>query len=163
MLAYKDQGANIVIEFSAATLDHFVRNRQIKNSAAEAGGQLFATFNGGVTLVEKATGPRRGDRRSRFGFHPDQRAEQMEIKRMFKRGLHYVGDWHTHPTQIPYPSPQDLQSIRAAVRHSIHELKGFILVIVGNAPFPAGLSVTLDTGKEAYKLQVFVASTTIAL
>lgn len=160
MLAYKNQRSDIVIVFSTAALDHFVQNRQLQPSSAEAGGQLFATFDGGVALIELATGPRRTDHRFRYGFRPDRKAEQQEIKTMFNRGLHYVGDWHTHPTQIPEPSIEDLRNIRAAVKQSVHELEGFLLVVVGNASFPAGLSVTLDTGKDALTLKVASASTT---
>lgn len=160
MLTYRNQGCDIVIVFSTAALDHFARNRQLQPSSAEAGGQLFATFDSGIALVELATGPRPTDHRSRYGFRPDRRAEQREIKTMFKRGLHYVGDWHTHPTPIPQPSTEDLRNIRAAVKHSVHDLKGFLLVVVGNAPLPAGLSVTLDTGEYAVRLEVATASTT---
>ena len=153
MLTYQNQASDIVIVFSTTTLDHFARNRQLQPSSAEAGGQLFATFDGGIALIELATGPRLTDHRSRYGFRPDRRAEQLEIKTMFKRGLHYVGDWHTHPAQIPYPSSEDLQNIRSAVNNSVHELKGFLLVVVGNAPFPLGLAVRFDTGNGMVLLQ----------
>lgn len=156
MLTYQNQGSDIVIVFSTASLDHFARNRQLQPSSTEAGGQLFATFYGGVAHIELATGPNSTDHRSRYSFRPDRRAEQSEIKTMFKLGLHYVGDWHTHPTQIPHPSIEDLRNIRAAVTHSVHDLQGFFLVVVGNAPFPEGLSVTLDTGKNALTFQAGV-------
>ncbi len=160
MLTYQDQGTDIVIVFSTAALDRFARNRQLHPSSAEAGGQLFATFDSAVAHIELATGPRPTDHRSRYRFQPDRWAEQLEIKTMFRQGLHYVGDWHTHPTQAPLPSSEDLRNIRAVVRKSLHQLTGFVLVVVGNAPFPRGLSVTVDTGKDALRLQVATASTT---
>ena len=160
MLTYKNQGSDIVVVFSSSALDHFARSRQLQPFSAEAGGQLFATFDGVVAVIELATGPRLTDHRSRYGFRPDRQAEQLEIKSMFERGLHYVGDWHTHPTQVPVPSPEDLSSIRAVVRQSTHQLKGFVLVVVGKAPFPDGLSVTVDTGQDALPLEVATPSTT---
>ncbi|QYO66019.1 Mov34/MPN/PAD-1 family protein [Leptolyngbya sp. 7M] len=163
MLTYENERSDIAIVFGTAALDHFARNRQLRPSSAEAGGQLFATFDDGVAHIDLATGPRPTDHRSRYVFRPDRRSEQLEIKTMFMRGLHYVGDWHTHPTQIPQPSIEDLRNIRAAVRQSVHELKGFLLVVVGNAPFPVGLSVTLDTGDDALRLQVAATSTASTL
>ena len=57
----------------------------------EAGGQLFATFGEGIARIECATGPRRTDQRGPAYFIPDRLAERREMRRLFKRGLHYVG------------------------------------------------------------------------
>lgn len=54
-------------------------------------------------------------------------------------GLDYVGDWHTHPEDVPTPSSDDLLSIAEVVRRSTHHLPGFLLLIVGRKPFPNGL------------------------
>jgi hypothetical protein len=59
----------------------------------------------------EATGPRRTDRRTRTSSVPDRRAEQREIDDRFRRGLHFLGDWHTHPKNIPHPSGPDVASL----------------------------------------------------
>lgn len=153
MLIYENPTSEIAIVFNRQVLTHFERNRQMTSSDPEAGGQLFARFDGDTAYVEEATGPRPTDLRTRFAFRPDRTAEQKEIHERFERGLHYVGDWHTHPTDFPWPSGEDVASIRAAVNRSKHELKGFLLIIVGNAPFPRGLFVTLETGSTGQRLQ----------
>lgn len=107
------------------------RHRQTACWKREAGGQLFARVNGDEWLVEEATGPRRGDIRSRFGFRPNRLAEQREIDERFSLGLHYVGDWHTHPEPIPKPSPTDISSMEEMVEASNHELIGFLMLIIG--------------------------------
>lgn len=152
MLIYENPTSEITIVFTRLVLLHFEKNRQLTSKDPEAGGQLFARFDGN-TYVEEATGPRPTDFRSRFGFRPDRKAEQKEIRERFLRGLHYIGDWHTHPTDFPWPSGEDTASIRASVNQSKHELKGFLLIIVGNAPFPRGLFVTLETGTTSRVLQ----------
>ena len=93
-------------------------------------------------VVEEATGPRRTDWRTRSTYRPNRRAEQREIVSRHTRGLHYVGDWHTHPEPIPSPSCDDESSMRDLVMRSKHALNGFVLVIVGQEAFPAALFVS---------------------
>lgn len=86
-----------------------------------------------------ATGPRSKDRRGRFSFWPHRPSEQEEIFKQHALGRDYVGDWHTHPEDVPTPSRADLTSIAAVVRGSTHHLPGFLLLIVGRSPLPDGL------------------------
>ena len=120
----------IVIEEGA--LDAMRAHRQAGCFSKEAGGQLFARINKTGWTIAEATGPRPSDKRSRFGFVPDRAAEQVEIADRFRLGLHYVGDWHTHPERRPKPSGTDMESIRSTVRSSRHELPWFLMLILGN-------------------------------
>ncbi|MES2220930.1 MAG: Mov34/MPN/PAD-1 family protein [Acidobacteriota bacterium] len=128
---------------TAAVLNHIARYQQSDGTSSEAGGQLFARFKGEQIRVERATGPRETDRRSRYGYIPDRRGEQEEIDRMHSLGLHFVGDWHTHPERVPSPSVSDIRSIREAVTRSTHHLNGFVLLIAGTEVFPLGLFAKL--------------------
>ena len=83
---------------------------------------------------------------------PDRRSEQEEIDALHGRGLHFVGDWHTHPEQRPWPSASDIRSIRQAVKDSKHHLNGFILLIVGTERLPVGLFVSLYYGQGEGKI-----------
>ena len=126
-----------------AVLNHLAKQQQTDRNSSEAGGQLFARFRGEEIRVERATGPRTTDRRSRYGYIPDRQGEQEEIDRMHSRGLHFIGDWHTHPEGIPTPSTSDVRSIRQAVTQSKHHLNGFVLLIAGTDRFPRGLFIAL--------------------
>src|SRR5438876_3624919 len=95
-------------------------------------------------IVEEATGPRRTDRRGRHSYLPDRNSERREIEEQYRRGLHYVGDWHTHPTPIPAASSVDNRSIKQCFDQSEHDLNGFILIIVGTAGPPVGLLVSVN-------------------
>lgn len=140
----------VELTLTEAVLDHFSANRQNSPDAKEAGGQLFAQIEGSHWIIVRATGPRRSDWRSRFGFRPDRRAERAEIQDLFALGLHYVGDWHTHPEAHPIPSPSDLVSMDDLVTRSTHELPGFLMIIVGTDPGHFGLWVSLHTGAKRY-------------
>lgn len=132
---------NRVYEFEADCLAMFESNRQRKRLSREIGGQLFARFVGDVVRIETATITKGGSKRSRFGFLPDRSAEKADIKTMFDRGLHYVGDWHTHPEPIPSPSPEDRAKMLEIFRESIHELDSMLMVIIGQEALPRGLFV----------------------
>jgi integrative and conjugative element protein (TIGR02256 family) len=138
---------------SRAVLKHFEKHKQTRASSLEAGGQLFARLSTlPEVIVEQATGPRRSDFRTRTLYIPDRSAEQPEIDYWHKKGLHYVGDWHTHPELIPNPSIDDTESIHESFVKSKHSLHGFLLIIVGTSAFPSGLYVSLNNEKSELSL-----------
>lgn len=148
-LTFTDPTGNLRVLVRGAALLHVSLHRQTSCWRREAGGQLFARIHGDEWSVEQATGPRQSDFRSRFGFRPNRKAEQQEIVERFTAGLHYVGDWHTHPERSPKPSSTDLSSMNDMVSASRHELPGFLMMIVGTRPGPSGfwLSIHHANGK----------------
>jgi integrative and conjugative element protein (TIGR02256 family) len=138
---------------SDGVLQHFRKHRQRRWWHSEAGGQLFARFDGSGIIVEEETGPRRTDRRSRTSYVPDRKAEQAEIIERQARGLHFVGDWHTHAEAQPHPSRRDLSSIAECVVQSTHGLNGFLLAVVGTADPPIGLHVSIHDGITMHSLK----------
>lgn len=141
------EGASLVL--SDAVVERFALHQQVHRDQAEAGGQLFARITRYEIFVEEATGPRPTDRRGRTHYTPDRQAERKEIRERFVLGLHYVGDWHTHPESVPTPSPVDRFTISDCSRRSTHKLAGFLLVVVGNGDFPQCLHISLNHGFEA--------------
>lgn len=145
-----DSGQTLLL--TDTVLAHFARYRQVAPRSREAGGQLFARFLDHGIHVERATGPRSTDRRSITSFLPNRLVERREIKKHFKSGFHYVGDWHTHPELHPSPSHTDIASFRHMFRKSHHKLASFVMIIVGTAPQPAGLFVALCNDEGMHKL-----------
>lgn len=130
------------VHFSMEALSIFDAHRQTRFFHREAGGQMFGNVRGTRWVIEHATGPRRSDRRSRFGFRPNRVQEQREIEAFHARGSDYLGDWHTHPEDVPTASSKDETTITDIVRQSRHHLPGFLLCIVGRSSFPPGLWVS---------------------
>jgi integrative and conjugative element protein (TIGR02256 family) len=143
-------GQSIIL--SDSVIEHFSRFQQTHKRCTEAGGQLFGSFEERMITVREATGPRTTDKRSRYLYIPNRAAEQVEINDRFNQGLHFLGDWHTHPHPHAHPSPTDLQSMRECVLRSRHSLKAFLLIIVGTAPLPRGMHVSLHDGETALTL-----------
>jgi integrative and conjugative element protein (TIGR02256 family) len=151
-LRYRIGDSGQCLTFASDVLEHFLRCRQCWWWQREAGGQLFARVSRDLIAIEKATGPRPTDLRTRGSYVPNRRAEQQEIVAHHAEGLHFVGDWHTHRQQRPAPSPRDIESIAECVRESTHNLIGFVLVIVGTLPLPDGLHVSVHDGKRSFNL-----------
>lgn len=125
---------------------HLERHRQTRWYRREAGGQLFSRLEGDDVVVDRITGPRASDWRTRTSCRPNRAAERKEIRDQFRAGFHFIGDWHSHPEPRPTPSQTDLRSIAECVKRSVHDLNGFVLVIVGLASWPEGLHVSLHDG-----------------
>lgn len=146
-----DSGQKLVLR--ASVLRTFRYHRQGRLFGRESGGQLFAGYDDAETIdVQEATPPRRGDARSRHSLIPDRRAEASEIAERYRRGLHFVGDWHTHPQSRPLPSQTDILNVQAAFLSSRHHLNAFVMIVVGRCPFPDGLFVALCDGCSCHRL-----------
>lgn len=142
------------VRIADSVLKHLTKYQQLRKGQTEAGGQLFGTVTGTTIAVLEATGPRRTDYRSRFSYVPDRKAEQREIDKRFNTGLHFLGDWHTHPEPLPAPSGTDLINMRECVKRSKRAVSGFLLLIVGTAPMPQGLHASLHDGNDVLFLEV---------
>lgn len=153
-----DSGEMVIL--TDAVLEHLQRHQQLRKRDTEAGGQLFGRIQDKTITIEEATGPRRSDIRSRYSYIPDRKAEQREINDRFPSGLHFIGDWHTHPEPIPHPSSTDLDNMRECVRKSRRAVSGFLLVIVGTAPLPNGLHASLHDGQHTLSLTILNESST---
>jgi integrative and conjugative element protein (TIGR02256 family) len=151
-LTYCHKSCSQRLVLSAEVVAHLQMNRQ--TTGPEVGGQLFGIINDeGTITVVLATGPRTEDRKSRFLFFPSRYHEKREIKAQFKKGLHYLGDWHTHPESEPSPSGLDLESMKECFAKSRHEHASFIMIIVGNTDAPKWLWVSLHNVKTYIRLE----------
>lgn len=140
------------IILSDEALSIMSKYRQVKPMAKEAGGQLFAKFEGANTLIVEATKPKILDKRSHYGFKPNRLLQRLEIYDRYRKGLHFVGDWHTHPEKFPSPSNKDISDMAECFHLSTHNLRAFIMVIVGTEPEPKGLHVALVKGESIVHL-----------
>lgn len=140
---------------SQSVIERFLRNRQKGRFSREAGGQLFAAFESDMIYVQVATGPYGSDRRSRFLFDPDRKKEQKDIDYYWRKKLHFVGNWHTHPESCPVPSSTDIWNTQQRFRKSDHDLEAFVMIIVGTDVNPeAGLYVGLVDAARMRKLSI---------
>lgn len=115
--------------------------RQQATHSLEAGGQLFGKVSPLVVHVIRASEPTRTDVRTTRSFRSDPRAAQQRIDRYGRRGLIYLGEWHTHPVPTPSPSNEDYQAVETLYKRSTLRTNGLLMVIMGTAPPPDGLAL----------------------
>ncbi len=133
--------ASQVLSISRETLQHVSRYRQFAPWASEAGGQLFGTINAAKVCVTEASGPYAGDERSRHQYRSSPTAAQRAIEDRHKRGLLYLGEWHTHAEDYPSASGFDDDAMRSLIANSQLNSNALLMMIVGRARSAEGLAV----------------------
>lgn len=126
---------------------------QAKATSKEAGGMLFARFADGLISVEHVTTPSLFDFRSRFAFRPSLAHQRDVILKLFSKGLHFIGEWHTHPHEQPQPSQQDIDTARECLVESKHELNAFVVVVLGMNASVSSAWVGIVNDEEVRRLQ----------
>lgn len=152
MIPYGIGSSGETVRLADEVLAHLEAHRQMKLWHREAGGLLFARISGKEIRIEAITGPRTTDRRTPFSYWPDRKAEQAEIDAHHAQGLHYVGDWHSHPEDVPSPSRRDERTMASRVLQSEHQLNGILFAIIGRSPLPEGLTLVVHDGLDWHRL-----------
>ncbi|WP_407572393.1 Mov34/MPN/PAD-1 family protein [Deinococcus altitudinis] len=105
--------------------------------ATEAGGMLIGHQPQDTTdlVLDRLTIPQPTDQRSRFRFRRSQEAHQelLDLYWMASaRTRTYLGEWHTHPEDVPVPSAIDRKSWKKALAETVafHRM-GLLFMIVG--------------------------------
>lgn len=113
-------------------------HRQLSSRAAEAGGILLGRLLLGSddVVVDQAAEPVAEDRRARFHFIrallPAQ-TRVVELWRQSRGTTIYLGEWHTHPEDLPTPSWLDEREWRRIATMARYEQSHLFFVIVGRA------------------------------
>ncbi len=152
MLSFAIPGAQWHLVFSHEVLSTLTVHVQRGRRTNESVGQLYAAslLPQEITLQTATVLRPKSATRARVVF--DKADVDAERRNMFDAGLHCVGLWHTHPEPHPHPSSDDTALAEdAAQAAGKAELAGFVFVIVGTAPFPAGLFVGVHDGQKMYR------------
>ena len=134
-------GIDQCLLFADRVVARFERHRQRGAPDLEAGGQLFGTVDDRAVRLIDASGPGSGDERGRTHFRSCPVRAQRAIERRARRGLLYLGEWHTHPEVVPRPSPQDRLAMSSLLRDSRPNTDPLLMVIVGRQPGTGGWHV----------------------
>lgn len=123
---------SVLLNFSDDVRGVFESNVQV-GDLPESGGVLLGTIHERGLLVTVATTPTRLDRQFRYLFERLPFGHRAVAKRLWRSTggtTRYIGEWHTHPQNIPTPSAIDLEEWRklAKVRADKRPL---LAVIVG--------------------------------
>lgn len=144
----------IVIE--GCVIRHVSRYRQLQQHSLEAGGQLFGYISNSGVNVTLAAGPYYGDHRGPFSYRSNPKRAQRIIARNWRRGLFYVGEWHTHRDDTPTASGTDVDTMRTLVQRSQLNVSALLLLIVGLTLEPPGIALYSCDGDQFVRWQIHV-------
>jgi integrative and conjugative element protein (TIGR02256 family) len=99
-----------LLHFSTGTLETFRQHVQSSDADREAGGLLLGSVHGVHLLIEQATVPTAWDKQFRYLFERmpfGHEAIALSRWTASQGTIRYLGEWHTHPEDIPNPSGLD--------------------------------------------------------
>lgn len=134
---------SVLLNFSDEVLSVFERHVQV-GERLESGGVLLGTVHERGLLVTVATTPTRLDRQFRYLFERLPFGHRAVAKRLWRSTAgttRYIGEWHTHPQDIPSPSGLDLEEWLTLAKARADK-RPLLAVIVGRH----GLHVELAHG-----------------
>lgn len=124
-----------LVNFDDKVLDVFRQHIQRMGSHAEAGGLLLGEVRGRHLNLVGATFPTVHDLRSRYSFErlPQGHAEvALKIWSDSRGTVRYLGEWHTHPQDLPTPSRIDRSEWKRLASER-KDKRPFLAVVVGRA------------------------------
>ena len=135
---FEDMRLPYQVVFEPAPFRTIRRYVQTMPWTKEAGGQMFGRIEDSRIIVTDVTKPSAKDRRTRTSFILDVATANAQVTERFSRGLHYLGDWHTHPEDQPEPSLADRQNA-GRMFQAAGERPCLLMVIAGRSATWVGI------------------------
>lgn len=122
-----------LLHFSKSTVNCFSQYVQVNESDCEAGGLLLGSVHGSNMIIEQATMPTAWDKRLRYLFERMPFGHEVIALTRWTESqgtIRYLGEWHTHPEDVPKPSSLDrIEWNRLSSKRKDH--RPMLAVIVG--------------------------------
>lgn len=128
-LTFEDAQGNLVV-LMPKVVQRLLAHRQLAPRNKEAAGVLIGERRGEHIVITGLSEPAKEDKRTRYSVDRCSRSHQETVDQAFSRsqGTHqYVGEWHTHPEDVPCPSPMD----RRSWNNGLRDTHPMILLVVG--------------------------------
>ena len=114
-LVWQGRHGNCMAAVTSEAMKTMLEHQQVTSSATEAGGVLAGYRRGPHLEIVAVSTPGRQDGRSRTRFDRRDPKHKKFIRDLWKSSkgkVDYLGEWHTHPERIPYPSGLDFSQAR---------------------------------------------------
>ena len=138
-LVFKAQDRSLVV-ISTEVVNILVSYRQLSDFSQESAGVLIGERRGVHIVIRTLSEPSRWDIRSRFMVDRVSKHHQKAVDNAFKKSngeWQYLGEWHTHPEDVPKPSVTDYSSWYKNLKSS----NPLILIIAGRTNFWVGKKI----------------------
>ena len=138
-LVFQGKDESLVV-ISIGVANVLISYRQLSDSSSESAGVLIGERRGVHIVIKTVSEPSPWDIRSRFRVDRVSKHHQKAVDNAFKKSdgeWHYLGEWHTHPEDVPKPSMIDYSSWNK----NLKSLDSLILIIVGRTDFWVGKKI----------------------
>lgn len=111
---------------------------------AETGGILIGEYlgDGSAVRIHEVTAMPVDSSFRRSWFKRGRKGLEAILQDRWERGLHYVGEWHSHPGGSPDPSGSDIAAMQKIAGDPLYRCQSPVLLIVGGSP-PGSFSISL--------------------
>lgn len=108
----------------------------ISAGGRETGGILIGRYgaDGWSSHILEATPKPRGSRAGWLWFRRASTGLEKLLANRWSQGLHYVGEWHLHPSGTPEPSGPDARAMEKIAADKAYECSEPILVVICGIP-----------------------------
>lgn len=132
------------VVFTSEVISLFEKYKQIERKQHESGGILLGKIYNDLIIIDNISEPSKEDKSGRYYFYRDVKKAQNITEKAWKESNGeriYLGEWHTHPEDIPTPSWDDKKLIKDMLKHSRMEIDFLLMVIIGRvSPYVAILN-----------------------
>jgi len=138
-LVFQAQDESLVV-ISIGVANVLISYRQLSDSSSESAGVLIGERRGVHIVIKTVSEPSAWDIRSRFRVDRVSKHHQKAVDNAFKKSdgeWQYLGEWHTHPEDVPRPSMTDYSSWHKNLKSS----DPLILIIAGRRDFWVGKKI----------------------
>ena len=128
---------NKEIELSISIEDDFINHLYtigMKHFPKEFGGFLIGKYSEDFkTVYIKETILPQNFKPSKFSFERGVEGVKELLEKYYEaeESMIYIGEWHTHPDNLPIPSPTDIIALEMIANHKEVKIKNPILLIMG--------------------------------
>lgn len=124
------------LEISSHALSCMLAFVQDTRRKPEAGGVLIGRYirDSREIVIDEVTVPMAGDCRRRFSFWRSRQPHQQALDQSWLESggtSTYLGEWHTHPENIPIPSDTDIKNWQDRLKKDIFSGDILFFIIVG--------------------------------
>lgn len=151
MHMFKIQGASWQLAIPDNIMEQLGSYAQKGWFSKESTGQLYSSDFSSDTITVDLVTKHKPRWALRAEVQLDLKSIDEERRKMFSRGLHCLGFWHTHPEPHPTPSPADLTMAAEQARAGRPDFNGLVFVIIGNAPCPQSVGVWVHDGSALWE------------
>lgn len=125
-----------VVKLSECLMQLICSYRQNEKKHTEAGGILMGRFikNSKNIVIDRATEPMKGDLKTRYSFKRLSSMHQVILDEEWlksKGTCNYLGEWHTHPEEIPNPSIIDKRDWKRKLKNDDFSSRYLYFIIAG--------------------------------